>query len=402
MGGVCAPNPAIAHGQLPAVLGVTTADGKGPVLVRLTAGLAVRDPAQAKQYQFVCSARWIAPRSPLLTGMPEGQGYIASEDGFYRVDVAGKVTKLAVAGVDPLAVRAIGSAAGEPLALVVSKGAARAHAIGRPAVGGASPTVWTGSGEWYGARSSADAMWIAQSGGAVVRVVGVRGDGTHSDELVAVDSSTATASVAWVAPNAQKLYLSLIGKATQRIVEVDRSAPASGPRSAKVLFQDYPFVAGPVPVAGKSLAVVTGVLVDVATHPPGQVDDSRWYTCLDSALRADGGVSAFACSKGAVYAIDAAGKPAALVFALDHLTAPDYAGLDDIGRYACWAEWSDFARDSGLDPGPEPAGVVPPVGTDGCTAGRSGPDRCAALWPCAGLAVAALVSLRRRRTAALR
>lgn len=390
-----APQWAWAHGQLPAVLGVTAADAQGPTVVRLTAGVAVRDPKTPTKYQYVCSPRWTSPRSPQLTAVQGGTVWIAGADGFYRLESTGKVVKVAVAGVDPQSVRAIGASGDDPLALTVVKGAAKVHAIARPAVQGAAPVVWTGSGEWYGARNSADAMWIAQSGGATVRIVGVRGTGQHSDEQVAVDSATATASVAWATPSADKLYLSLIGKATQRIFQVDRSAAATGPRPAKLLLQDYPFVAGPVPVASKALAVVTGVLMDLAVDPPGQVDDGRWYTCIDGARRTDGSVATFACAKSELYGIADNGAPAALAFALYQLTPPDYTGLDDISRSACWAEWGDFARDAGLEPGPEPAGVSPPADGGGCEATGARGTRAARGLAVAGFAILVLW-LRRR------
>ncbi len=392
------PREAAAHGQLPAVLGLVAADAQGPTIARLTAGFAVRDAKDAKKYQYVCSPRWVSPRSPQIAAVASGSAWIAGEEGFYRLDANGKVTRVAVAGVDPLTVRAIGAAGSDALALTVVKGAAKVHALARPAVQGAAPVLWTGTGEWYGARNSADAMWIAQSGGATVRIVGVRGDGAHSDEQVAIDSATATASVVWATPTADKVYLSLVGKATQRIVEVDRSAPASGPRAAKLLLQEYPFVAGPVPVAGKALAVVTGVLMDLSTNPAGQVDDSRWYTCIDGARRADGSVFVAACAKSELYAIDAAGKPGPLAFALYQLTPPDYSGLDDLNKTGCWAEWSDFARDSGIDAGPEPAGAAAHADHGGCSAGRVenlASHASALIWALAGLL---LLALRRRPT----
>ena len=391
-----------AHGAPPTVLGVVTADSQGPTLLRLSAGLAVRDPIQTKKFKYVCSPRWVAPKSPLVTRTGQSSAWLTAEDGVFRVDAVGKVSRVAVQGIDPLTIRALGAAGSEALALVVSKGAAKVVALSRPPVAGSAPSVWTGSGEWYGARNSADAMWIVQSAGAVVRLVGVRADGQATQEDVAADTSTATASLAWVSPTADKLYLSLIGKALQRIYEVDRSAPYTGPRAAKLLLQDFPFVAGPVALGNRAVAVQVGVLVDIAPTVAATLDDSRWYTCVDGVTLADGTAAAFACSRGELHTLDATGKPAGLAFALHQLTPPDYTGFDDISRFACWAEWSDLARDAGLDPGAEPSGTVAPPDGGSCTAVQSG-STAAPTHPLGGLgslcAAVFLVWACRRRSA---
>ncbi|MSQ83466.1 MAG: hypothetical protein EXR77_11360 [Myxococcales bacterium] len=365
---VWAPSSTLwAHGTPPTVLGVVTADSQGPTLLRLSAGLAVRDPIQPKKFKYVCSPRWVAPKSPLVTRTGQSSAWLTAEEGVFRVDAAGKVNRAAVQGLDPLTIRALGAAGSEALALVVSKGAAKVVALSRPPVAGSAPSVWTGSGEWHGARNSADAMWIVQSAGAVVRLVGVRADGQATQEDVAADTSTATASLAWVSPTADKLYLSLIGKALQRIYEVDRSAPYTGPRAAKLLLQDFPFVAGPVALGNRAVAVQVGVLVDIAPIVTVTLDDSRWYTCVDGVTLADGTAAAFACARGELHALNASGKPAGQAFALHQLTPPDYTGFDDISRFACWAEWGDLARDAGLDPGAEPPGTVAPADGGSCT-----------------------------------
>ena len=353
-----------AHGPPAAVVGVAAVDAAGPVHVRLTEGLAVRDP---DGWRYVCPTRWGgSPLSPYAGGA-EARSWLPGADDLVYLDGA---DRWSVAGEPDLAITGFLALDG-PFGLYVDGAGRRVWDLAQATVVFDSADAWSGLA-WDGAavhliRAEDGQLWTATWTGG--------GD---------LGPSVPLAPALGVSP--------LVRWSGVARYAIDRAADGHRLRdgvTGALLATAVARVDGPVAVDGAEFLALDGLISRLDPAGPVRTGEARGVTCLDATP--DG---AWACA-GGLYALGADGLLAeAPLFALDALLPPDLSGLDGDGRAACWIDWQTWSTDVGEDAGPLPGSPAPASG--GCTH--------AARPPLAGLAlgIALLAGGARRQVSASR
>ncbi len=353
-----------AHGPPAAVVGVAAVDAAGPVHIRLTEGLAVRE---ADGWRYVCPTRWGgSPLSPYAGGDDARSWLPGAADLVYLDGADG----WSVADAPDLAITGFLALDG-PFGLYVDGAGRRVWDLAQATVVFDSADGWS-SLAWDGAavhliRAADGQLWTATWPGA--------GD---------LGPSVPLAPALGVSP--------LVRWSGAARYAIDRAADGhrllDGATGA-VLASAVARIDGPVAVGGADYLALDGLISRLDPAGPVRTGESRGVTCLDATP--DG---AWACA-GGLYALGADGLLAeAPLFALDALLPPDLSGLGADGRAACWIDWQTWSTDVGEDAGPLPGS--PESAATGCAHTGRGLSAGIALW------AALLVRRARRQVSASR
>ncbi|MBX3273275.1 MAG: hypothetical protein KF729_23635 [Sandaracinaceae bacterium] len=376
LGLVALAGPARAHGPAPVALEVLAHDGRAPLALRTSVGLAVARGDGT--YAYVCPARWDGNELALAAGARDGRDLLVHSAGAAYLSRDGGCTfapltdgslyvmAAASTGQGFLLVAEDASASGPRRSRLfeVSDGVLEELPLALPgAVDGALgiPGGWLVAGH-------APVGFVAGPDGVL---------------------ATFETSASWITPralDAGDLWLRVAGAdgvilARVGAGEVELTAP-----SARL-------VGGPIRLDGRWLALLDGALhafEDGAWHLEGELP----WTCLQSYEGRH-----FACGLEALWEL-APGAPvpaAVAAFSFSQLAPPDACG-EPATRAACGREWAHFGGEAGwLDAPPatrpgEPRGATPGSG-DGCAASSTPPRGSLALV----VALAAFASARSRR-----
>jgi hypothetical protein len=316
------PLTATAHGVPPSALSVVSADNHGPIILRLSGGLAVRE---GDAYRFLCPALWTDQNMLPALGVSGGPNVVIGDQGLSLVSAHGSVTP----HPDP-------NARGPAIDIAALNGqlyALRSQGKGSEVIQVTNDqitTIWSADQAWNAIASGQGFLVLARLNGGVLQQLLLDARG----ETLAQDQAMAPAA-------ASSVIVRTIGKQPYLVV-----AFAGGRQLAK-------FEAGQLVALQVGLSSIEG---------PVAPDDSHWFIGIDSVLSTFDGEQLmtldenaalscltqwegqnFACTREGMSRLIAAGI-GERVFALSSLLPPpvDQPGED---TDLCQAQWQHFTFD---------------------------------------------------------
>jgi MYXO-CTERM domain-containing protein len=360
-----------AHAHLaPAVLGVIAEENGAPVAVRLAHGLATLD--EESRWRFVCPRTWEGPDAPLALGISERRIVVVGATNTWELASSGIAERRLAPGVDTLTAKKLVNAGGSVFVLASLQGAA---IVVRFDPGGSQPVLESSTSIDSIAAAEDRLILVGPAAtGATLTEVTLEGGAIHSAVTRAPEAIGATISLERAGG---ELYGVFAKSNSWTLARFDGAA-------ATVIATSTTPIVGPVESGGEKFVVINSKLARVTSSTVTITDESRTYTCA---------TGAYACARTQLYAIEADGSAERLVFDMTSVKGPRLAHFDEDARVACTIEWSDFAREAGLDPAiPDHPMDPKPEPKSGCSCSSTQPG---ARWP-AVLLFALIFDVRRR------
>jgi len=319
---------AAAHGLPPAAVAVVSQDERGPTIVRLTAGLALRQADGA--YRYVCPALWGDAESLPAYALPDQPAVVLSSTGLWLLHDDGSATRhpetlaegyaldLAAQGGKLFVLRSVDRTGSEIIQVTATQIA----------------SVWRDAGLWTSLAAGTDFLAVARL--------------THDDRLaqrkLSPDGRMLSEAEVAAPPGAvnvlaraagDELYLAVAYNGGRQLGKLDASGwtPVQTANAA---------IAGPVQLqdAGAYLAVdgslsrlEDGALVAL------EAASGHAVTCLGCYVG-----QCYACTREGLRALDAVGL-AATTFDLSKLVAPAVASLSPALAATCDLQWQHLRFD---------------------------------------------------------
>jgi hypothetical protein len=318
--------PALAHGPAPSAVAVVAQDDLGPRVVRLTSGLALRQPDGS--YGYLCPALWSDTDAVGAYGLPGQPVVILASSGLHLLHDDGTVTP----HPDPLAAGSAFdiAALGGKLYVLRIKGSTGSEIV--EVTSEAVKSIWTDTQLWTTLAAGDDYLALARLG-----------DGDDVDQLRLSPEGTVLDKASANGPPAPLIvFARTLGH------ELYLAVTANGGRTLGQL---------------KSGSFVTTQNASAAIAGPVQASSGAVFVALDSALdRMDGATltpittdtpinclshyetHSYACTREGVQALLPEGL-GALSFQLAQLTAPKLDKLTGTAADTCGQQWEHLRFD---------------------------------------------------------
>jgi MYXO-CTERM domain-containing protein len=368
------PRGASAH-LAPSVLGVVAEENGEPTAVRLAHGLAELD-AQGR-WRFVCPHTWEGPDAPLALAYTERRIIVIAATNAWELDESGGANVRPTPGVTALNIRKLARGGDAVFALA---SASQSSIVVRFDDAAARPVLMA-SRTIDSIVANAQSFEIAYATNTGVMIESYAHDGTAGATSEAISTDAIGSTIA-LERSGDTLYAVFAKADTWTLARID------GALATTIATSTTPIV-GPVRAGDRDYVIANGKLEHVEANGLVLDDESRGYTCADS-----GPINAYVCARTELYRLGAGGA-LELVFDMASVKGPRLAHFDEGSQIACTIEWTDFAREAGLDPTiPDDENVPKPQPKTGCdcrTAGEGGSSG----WLLAGL-ISAMIFAKRR------
>lgn len=333
----------------PAVLGVVAEEDGAPTAVRLAHGLATLD--EEGRWRFVCPETWDrSPDAPLALAMPERRIIAIGVQKPYELDVDAVAEARVAPGVSSLTAKKLARAGDAVFALASTPEGAIVVRFDP----GVSRPVLEASQSIHSITGAADRFLVSTSTASGVRIETHELDGT-TRAAINVASTEAIGATSAIELAGDQLYAVFAKPASWTLARIDGDVATAIATSTTPILG--PALAGTAAfvIAHSKLQRIDGDALSIA-------DDTRAYTCIDAAE-----ARAYVCARTKLFTLDDHGAPSSLAFDIAEVKGPRLAAFDEGQALACRIQWSDFAREAGLDPAiPEDKPPNPPPNT-GCS-----------------------------------
>jgi hypothetical protein len=361
-----------AHGLPPAAVAIVAQDEQGPRIVRLTAGLALRQADGA--YRYVCPALWGDADSLPAYALPDQPAVVLSSTGLWLLQSDGNATRHPDALAEGYALDL--AAQGGKLFVLRSVERTGSEIIQVSAT--QVTRIWRDAQLWTSLTAGADFLAVARlTEGDRLAQRKLTPDGRGLSDAEAAAPAGTVNVLARAAGS--KLYLVLAYNGGRQLGKLDDGGwnPLHSANAA---------IAGPVQLEGAGTYVaLDGSLsqLEGGALVPFEAARDAAVSCLDCYER-----HCYACTREGVQALTPAGL-AAPTFDLSKLVSPAVAGVSDEIAAQCELQWQHLRfdllafgvslREDGPGAGPAPAAVGgEPVGASGGTpAGGDAPKPAA-------------------------
>ena len=338
-----------AHGGPPAAYSVIGADDKGPVLIKLGVGFALRESAE--RFRYVCPAAWGGELAAPAAALPDGTVVVGADDGLMLLAADGSVTPHPDANARGFSTELV-RAGGRVFALRYAADRSEVVEVDAERV----RTVWSDARTWYSMAALADALMLMRASGMELEQLRISLEG---DEL-ARQKATAPRPVDYVfARNLADEALALL--LIQTTPELGRLQDGAFVRVAL----GGSSIAGPISTGQGALLAVDGQLQRLGTTGLVPLADTTYVGCLERH-----GAEAYACTREGVSRVGEQGVGQAL-FSLTWLVPPDLTQLESaVARARCDYQWQDLRFDL-ISIGLAPRDEAPDVSTPSSDAGSA-------------------------------
>jgi hypothetical protein len=351
---LCAPEPALAHGDPASVLEVGRVDRDGlPVLVRLSEGMALRANGHAR---YLCPALFDSEdETPRAAALPTGPTLVASRAGAYLLLADGTVEPHPDAALRGDVIRALEAGPSGVYALRSTESGAELLALDaeRAEVLASLPADFSSL-----AVEDSGLLVAGLSPSARVLQRGFGADGAAREEWSAEAAASLDAVAVFARLADGQPYL-LVAAANALGSELARLDDAGG---YQVVQRAGGAISGPIAVDARTWLAFDGQLAEL--RDDGEVaraDDAGLVTCVGRA-----GALRYACTGTELVRLEASGLGERL-FGLDEIEPPDLSGLADELAERCELQWLRFRVDlvrAGVTPLDDGAEPTPPGGAE--------------------------------------
>ena len=354
-----------AHGLPPAAVAVVAQDAQGPRIVRLTAGLALRE--SDGDYRFVCPNAWGDVDSLPAYALPDEPAVVLSSSGLWLLQDDGSVTRHPDARADGYAFDL--AAQGDKLFVLRTHDRTGSEIIEVSAT--QVKSLWRDAALWTSLSAGSDFLAVArltQDDRLAQKRLTPRGEVLSSNEGQA-PAGTVNVLARGVG---NELFLTLAFNGGRHLGRLDDSGwkPVQSANAA---------IAGPVQLEeGGVYLALDGSLarLDSSALAPLEAASSTPLSCLGCY-----GTQCYACTRDGLKALEASGL-GATTFELSKLVRPRVEGMSDEDAARCELQWEHFRFDllafgvslrEGEDAAPAAVGGrTAPAAAGGSMAGASG------------------------------